>query len=95
MINQHIDLSQHLISHSPVRTVKKNVREKADPILLGKGLIMSVAGRHTWTVCLRTNLLEGQTRRKESRHNFFSLLGQLTRIDATFRKSLPEFFHDR
>jgi hypothetical protein len=43
MINQHIDLSQHLISHSPVRTVKKNVREKADPVILRKDIVMSVA----------------------------------------------------
>jgi len=58
MINQHIDLSQHLISHSPLRTVKKNVREKADPVLLRKDIVMFIADRHTWTGWLSITLLD-------------------------------------
>jgi len=58
MINQHIGLSQYLISHSLVRTVKKNVREKAGPVLLRKNKIMSIAHRHTWTSWLRIILLD-------------------------------------
>jgi len=58
MINQHIDLSQHLISHSAVRTVKKNVREKAGPVILCKEIVMSIDGRHRWTSWLRIILLD-------------------------------------
>jgi len=58
MINQHIDLSYYLTSHSVVRTVKKNVREKTGPVLLRKNIIIPPAGRHTWTSSLRIILLD-------------------------------------